>query len=102
MSNELKVGDRVTVNGEEYEICTPNVATNFNSPYLKPIPQKSELEKFADMYVVENYKYAGSPDLVKRDVSSSALALLEHLEQSLDSCLTSYQLFTVASKWCGK
>lgn len=99
MTNTLKPGDRVTVNGEEYEI-TAVYAAGFRA---EPLPQKSELEKFVDARWSEfEIDEEVTVRTAKNDAYKTAFALLEHLEKNLDSCLTSYQLLTVASKWCGK
>lgn len=100
MTNELKVGDRVTVNGEEWivmnQVCSGSGEPSF---VFTKTPQKSELEKFLDSFCQRD----------RRPAREGALALLEYLEIWVDRSGGGYgtrlngmcDVLHVARKWCG-
>lgn len=94
MSNELKVGDRVTIDGDEFEIMH-----SIQAPWLQKAPQKSELEKFIEFYC---QGVRVNPDVMKHDMKQTALALLKHLDSIVAECVHPAQLYYKACKWCGK
>lgn len=98
MSNELKVGDVVMINGEEYELQLSTGLCNRNSPYLKRFLKKSELEKFINAYC-DRFGIKG--DDIEGDLIQPALALLKFIHGISDDASAAFVKMQ-ASKWCGK
>lgn len=106
MSNELKVGDVVMINGEEFKLLPLADPPSDHHYCLKRVLQKSELEKFVDE------RWAGfeidekvSVRTAKNDADKTALALLEYLErraEEFNHSLGMTRAVTIVREWCGK